>query len=67
MLLTKRAPVSDVFTYKKNASSGSKIEITKSSHEARNTQYCSNDKNNILKALLCVSLLKANCSIMPEQ
>lgn len=59
MLLTKREPVSDVFTYKKNVLNDRRI-ITKSSNEAKNASYHGSDKNNILKALLCVSLLKAN-------
>ena len=57
MLLTKRAPVSEVFTYKKLNLHSKKItseSISKPNHQINN------GKSNLLKAMLCVSILKSN-------
>ena len=66
MLLTKRAPVSDVFTYKKSVFNKNHV-ITKSSKDKKISSNQQNNKSNLIKALLCVSLLNSNnCSIPTE-
>ncbi len=56
MLLTKRAPISDVFTYKKGNFKFCNINMQCSKKTPADVN-CMYKKNNIIKAMLCVEIL----------